>query len=96
MSNIRIIAGITVFCIGAFAASAASKFITMMIGEINRQRKEDNQISYFGDTPSKMLGIFSEYRRLYPKGRLRHYAIASIMTMTVALLVTAVCFNIIG
>ena len=96
MSNIRIIAGIIVFCTGASAATAASMFTTMMIGEINRQRKEDNQISYFGYTPSKMLGIFSEYRRLYPNGRLRHYAIASIITMTVALFITAVCFHIIG
>ena len=48
MSNSKIIAGIIVFCTGASAATAASMFTTMMIGEINRQRKEDNQISYFG------------------------------------------------
>lgn len=94
MSNTRIIVGIIVFCAGA--AAAASMFTTMMIGEINRQRKEDNQISYFGYSPSKMLGIFSGCRRLYPNGRLRHYAIASIITAAVAIFIAAVCFNIIG
>lgn len=96
MSSIRIVAGVIVFCTGAAAADAASMFTTIMIAEINRQRKEDNQISYLGYHPPKMLQISREYRRLYPNGRLRYYANATFIIVMIALIITAVCFRIIG
>jgi hypothetical protein len=96
MSSIRVIAGVIFFCVGIAAAITGNMFTTMMISEINRQRKEDNQISYLGFTPPKTLKIFSEYRRLYPQGRLRHYADASFIAMMIALVITAVCFHVIG
>lgn len=96
MSSARVIAGVVFFCLGIAAAITSSMFTTMMISEINRQREKDNQISYLGFTPPKTLRIFSEYRRLYPKGRLHHYANASFIAMMIALLITAVCFHVIG
>ena len=48
ISSARVIVGVVFFCLGIAAALASSTFTTMMISEINRQRKEDNQIAYLG------------------------------------------------
>src|SRR5437588_457960 len=96
MSSIRVIAGIIFFCIGASAATAASMFTIMMIGEINRQRTEDNLIPYFSFTPPKMLRIFSEYRRLYPNGRLHLYAIAVFISALTGLLFVGACLVLVS
>lgn len=96
ISSIRVIVGIIFFCLGLAAAIASGIFTIMMIGEINRQRKEDNQISYLGYHPLKMVQIPSEYRRLYPNGRLHQYANATFIIMAIALIIMAVCFRIIG
>ena len=74
----------------------ANMFLIMMIGEINRQRREDELISYFGFTFPKMQLIFREYRRLYPRGKLRLYAVTSFAAGMISLIVVAVCLHIIG
>jgi len=96
MSIIRVVVGISFFCLGIAAAIVSYIFIIRMIDEINRQREGENQIEYLGSTPPKMLRILKEYRSLYPNGRLRHYAIASFITMMAALMGTAICFHIVG
>lgn len=96
MSMIRVVIGISFFCLGMAAAIVSYIFIVKMIGEINRQREGENQIEYLGSTPPKMLRILKEYRSLYPNGRLRHYAIASFITMMIALMGFAICFHIVG
>ncbi|MDX6403194.1 MAG: hypothetical protein QOH70_649 [Blastocatellia bacterium] len=96
MSSIRIIAGVIFFCLGTASAIISTMFRTMMIGEVNRKKSEDELISYVGSTPLKTQRIFSEYRRLHPNGRLHLYARASLIVMMIALLITAVCFHIIG
>lgn len=96
MSIIRVVVGISFFCVGIAAAMVGYIFIMRMIDEINRQREGENQIEYLGSTPPKMLRIFKEYRSLCPNGRLRQYAIASFITMMVALMVTSICFHIVG
>ena len=96
MSIIRVVLGISFFCLGIASAIISYIFTIKMIDEINRQREGENQIEYLGSTPPKMLRILKEYRSLYPNGRLRHYAFASFITMMAALLGTAICFHIVG
>ena len=96
MSITRVVVGISFFCLGIAAAIVSCIFTIKMIDEINRQREGENQIEYLGSTAPKMLRILREYRSLYPNGRFRHYAIASFITMMVALLGTAICFHIVG
>jgi hypothetical protein len=40
------------------------------IGEINRKLPDTQQISYWGMHPAKMAKVKSEYRRLYPSGKI--------------------------
>lgn len=44
-------------------------FFWQEIGEVNRKKPENEQISYFGMYPQKYARIKKEYKRLYPKGR---------------------------
>ena len=92
----RIVAGIILFCLCLSAVILANLFHTMMIGEINRKREENDLISYFGSTPAKVLRIFGEYRRLYPDGKLHIYALASFALGMICLFVMAMCLHIIG
>lgn len=59
-------------------------------------RGEGNLISYFGFRLSKMLKIFREYRRLYPKGKLHLYALALFAAAMIGLIAVAICLRIIG
>jgi hypothetical protein len=68
--NAKVITGTIAFCIAVTGVIVANMFMTMMIGEINRKRQHDRQVSYFGFTPFKTQRIFDEYRRSYPEGRL--------------------------
>lgn len=54
-------------------------FNLMMIGEINRRRENEKQISYFGYTFGKQIEILKEYRRYYPGGRLHILGIGSFL-----------------
>jgi hypothetical protein len=56
---------------------SANSFLTMMIGEINRQRQPENLVSYFGFTFPKMQQIFAEYRSLYPNGTKNIFAMVA-------------------
>jgi hypothetical protein len=67
-----------------------------MIGEINRKREDGNLISYFGFALPKMLRIFTEYRRSYPKGKLHVYALAAFALAMASVISVAVCLRIIG
>lgn len=59
--------------LGALAVSCAviSGFLlTQEIGEINRKLPEDQQISYWWMYSEKYLRVKTEYKRLYPNGRI--------------------------
>ena len=73
--NIRLIMSIVSFCLAMSGVFLGNMFMMMIIGEINRKRTDG--MSYFGFTPSKMIAIFKEYRKSYPKGRLHVYFVAS-------------------
>lgn len=64
-------------------------FNLMMIGEINRKKAQQEQVSYFGYTPVKAVRIVSEYRRLYPTGRL-HVVMLAAFGLGACLLVSLV------
>lgn len=90
------IAGISLFCLAISAVFLTNLLVTMMIGEINRKRREDDLISYFGFTFPKMLRIFREYRRLYSSGKLHIYAVVTFGIAMVSLVIVAICLHIIG
>lgn len=92
----RVVVAIIFLCLGTSATILANLFVTRMIGEINRTRREDNLISDLGFTPPKTLRIFREYRRLYPDGRLHIYALASFGVAMTSMLIMLVCLQIIG
>lgn len=92
----RAIVGIVLFCTAVSAIVLANLFLTMMIGEINRKRSDDNLVSYFGFTLPKMLRIFREYRRAYPGGKLQIYCLISFAVGVIGLIVVAVVLRIIG
>jgi len=59
--------------LGALAISCAvmsGLLLTQEIGEINRKLPEDRQISYWWMYSEKYTRIKTEYRRLYPSGRI--------------------------
>lgn len=94
--NSRIITGIISFCIAMTGLFLANIYLIMMVGEINRKRKDGDLVSYLGFTFPKMLRIFGEYRRSYPVGRLHIYALASFALAIIGLISVAVCLRIIG
>ncbi len=59
--------------VAASAAILGNIFGTIMVGELNRQRDDQDQMSYFGYYPQKVTRIFREYRKLYPDGRYDRY-----------------------
>jgi len=94
--NVRVIVGITSFCVALTGVFLANTFVTQMIGEISRKRPEGALVSYFGFTFLKMLRVFNEYRASYPTGSLHMYASVSFAVAMAALLSVAVCLHIIG
>ncbi len=85
---------IILFCLAVSVILTCSLFLTMMIGEINRKREEENLISYFGFTPSKALRVLREYRSLYPRGKLQIYALLANLVDVLGLIMVAVWLSI--
>jgi hypothetical protein len=92
----RAIIGIIFFCVAMTGVFLANMYLMMMIREINRNRQEENLISYFGFTFPKTLRIFREYRRSYPDGKLHIYALAAFAIAMSSLISVAACLRIIG
>lgn len=91
----RTIIGIVLFGLGTTGVILANMFVMMMIGEINRKRKEGELVSYFGFTFQKFLRVMREYRNWYPDGRLRAYCLIAIGASAIAAVGMAICFRII-
>lgn len=94
--NLRLIIGILSFCLAMTGTFVGNMLGMAMIGEINRKRKNEEVMSYFGFTPSKTLQIFREYRSLYPKGRLHIYFLTAFAIVIVSMITVAFCIGILG
>lgn len=92
----RTITGIILFCIAMTGVVMGNAFVMMMIGEINRKRPPENQVSYFGYTFPKTRRIFREYANSYPSGNLHIFFLVSLLVAMAALIGFGVCFHIIG
>lgn len=92
----RVITGIVAFCIAGTGVFFGNMLTTIMIGEINRKRREGDLVSYFGFTPQKARMIFREYRRLYPYGKLHIYSYLAFVAVIAGMITVAVCARIIG
>jgi hypothetical protein len=92
----RVIIGIVLMSIFMSCGVWSNMLVTMMIGEINRKRREGDLVSYFWFTFDKTMGIFDEYRRSYPDGKLRlNFWITSAVAMA-SLVGVAVCIGVVG
>jgi hypothetical protein len=69
MANLISFPAVALFCLACSCAILSAFFLWQQIGEINRKLPDNEQISYWGMHPVKMSKIKSEYRRLYPSGR---------------------------
>jgi hypothetical protein len=88
--SIKVVAGVISFCLGTSSTGLSGIYYLIMIGEINRKRQEGNLMSYFCGS-FKMLEILSEYRRLYPGGKLHIYALVSTAIGMIGMISFAVC-----
>jgi hypothetical protein len=61
---------IVLFCLACSCAIMSSFFLWQEIGEVNRKLPDGEQISYWGMHPAKMEKIKSEYKHLYPSGKI--------------------------
>ena len=77
MSATVVILGMSLAALMA-AGTIVNYVMTIMIGEINRKRGENNVVSYWGSTPLKVIGILTEYRKAYPDGRLHLYCLVAL------------------
>lgn len=82
----KIVVPIISFCVFITGVVSGNLVQAMMIGEINRKSADEHRESYFGFTPWKSLRIVSEYRTLYPKGKLYTYHVAAIGLMIIGFL----------
>jgi hypothetical protein len=92
----RFITGIVSFCFAMTGLFLANMFLMMMIGEVNRKREGANLISYFGFTFPKILRVFGEYRRSYPRGKLHLCSLGAFGVALTGLICVAVCLRILG
>ena len=92
----RVITGIVAFCIAGTGVFVGNMLTMMMIGEINRKRREDDLVSYVGFTPQKARMIVREYRRFYPDGKLHIYSYLMVVAVVAGMITVAVCARIIG
>ncbi len=90
----RVIVGVILFSFVVSGLVLSNIFLLMMIGEINRERKDDKPILYFGSTFPKMLLIFREYKRSYPAGKLHIYSLVAFAIALVALIGVGLCVGI--
>jgi hypothetical protein len=67
--------------------------MTMMIGELNRRRHEDDQISYFGFTLPKVVRILREYQVTCPTGQRRLYYFVCGGCVVAGMIVVAGCVS---
>jgi hypothetical protein len=71
--SLQLLAQLLIF-LSAVSCMIGAGFVTFaIIGEINRKLSEKDQISYLWSHYWKSRRIESEYRRLYPSGRLFFY-----------------------
>ncbi len=94
--NALTVVAILSFGIGLSSAFMGNLFIFMMIGEVNRKRDDENQTPYFGWRPGKRSGIFGEYRRLYPEGRLLIYVFVASAVMVIGVGSAFLCLCLMG
>jgi hypothetical protein len=92
----RLLVGIALFSAAMTGIFLGNMFQLMMIGEVNRKKPEDQQISYFWFYPAKNVRIFKDYRSLYPEGALHVYMIISCAVAFSCMVGVAVCMRIIG
>jgi hypothetical protein len=84
--NVKMIGAVISFGILITGVFAGNLIQAMMIGEINRTRKDGKLVSYFGFTPAKNFQIVREYRNSYPNGKLYIYHCGAIASMVVGFL----------
>lgn len=95
MSALTVLA-IVCFSVGSSAGILGTLLGFVMTGEVNRKRNDGNQIPYFNVHPWKRMDIFSEYRRVYPGGRLHIYIFAAFAVTALGVFGALLCVYLMG
>jgi len=90
--SIQLVAAAVFFCIAMSGIMCGSMVVFMMIGEINRRRPNDDTLKYFGFELDRIGRVTSEYRSLYPHGRLHVVLRGSLTVGFVSLACCTICF----
>jgi len=90
----QLVIGIVFFCVAMTGCAIGNISMYKMIDEINRSIHRSQSLTHFGFWAGKNLFIMSEYRRLYPEGKLHGRTWASIATMIAGLTGVAICMMV--
>ena len=90
------VAAIISLSVGLSAAIIGALLTAMMTGEINRKKDDENQIPYFNFPLGKRTGVHSQYRHLYPEGRLHFYIFAASVVMAIGFGGALLCLCLMG
>lgn len=94
--TIAVAAALLSICVAAGGCIIAGMFVTMMIGEVNRGRQDSQRESYIGFTLLKAIRIHTEYRSLYPDGRLHIHALWAFACAALGTLGAGVALAVMG
>jgi 4-hydroxybenzoate polyprenyltransferase len=89
--TIRLIAGIVFFCAAIAGFTFANMLVDRMFDEIHRSNDGRWNYSELGNWARKDFFIVSEYRRLFPRGKLFARWRVTIFLAVTALAVVGVC-----
>jgi hypothetical protein len=68
--------GVIFVCFGAICAAVSSVLVHKEINHVNAKLSDEEQISLSFMYPGKMQKIKSEYKRLYPAGKIEAWRMA--------------------
>ena len=94
--NALTVLAIVCFSVGLSAGLLGTLLGFAMTGEVNRKRSSGDQIPYFNFQPWKRMELLSEYRRLFPEGRLHVYIFAAVAVTAIGVFGALLCIYVMG
>jgi hypothetical protein len=92
--NVRLLTGICFFGLSTAAAICGNVVVHRMIDQINRHPGNGPDISHFMFSPGKLIRIVTDYRSLYPEGKLGFYLRASVAGLVVGFVGLVFCLMV--
>jgi hypothetical protein len=90
--KIYAIAAGVLFCLATVGIFLSNLFLIVIIGELNKRRRQSNQLSIFFLMPWRISAIFNEYRLRYPEGRFLRYVYIGLIVGMACFLASMIVF----